>query len=400
MSARPDRYLLPILVLAAACSSPPSTEDEIGDDTTTAMSGSETSTSETSTFDTDETSTGEEPDCGGFSIVPEFVAADLMLVVDTSSSMAELWDHDGDPMTPEVTRWSSAHAFIEALVTDLDGQMKLGLQRFPSAAACPAATLESANCTDADACLVASSPEVELVFEQGPMLLAALPAADADAVEIVGGSPASAGFMAARDSLLAHRRRNAEGIVLITDGRTNCGEGLSLPESFETYDASLAANVGDTFELDGIPTWVVGVDVDMTIETPGQDSPQIDAFAALNDVSVAGGQPSEMGAEPRKFYDVREPQALINALTPYCMVTTCDFDLTMMPEGPPAPSQIPLVTIEMAGSLLPYVEDCETEDGWAWIVEGEILSLCGSWCELLKDGDTPVDGHYGCPTES
>jgi hypothetical protein len=398
MSARPDPSLLSILVLATACSTPSAAEDEIGDDTTT--SGLETSTSETSAFDTDEASTEEELHCGGFSIVPSFNPADLMLVVDTSSSMAELWDHDGDPMTPEVTRWSSAHAYIEALVTGLDAQMNLGVQRFPSAAACPAATLESANCTDADACLLTSAPEVELGFEQGPVLLAALPAADADAVEIVGGSPASAGFMTTRDYLLEHRRRNAEGIVLITDGRANCGEGLSLPESFETYDASLAANVGDAFVVDGIPTWVVGVDVDMTIGIPGQDSPQVDAFATLNDVSVAGSQPWEGGTEPRKFYDVREPQELLNALQPYCTVTDCVIDLTMTPDGPPAPSQIPLVTVEMDGSPLPYVEDCETESGWAWIVEGEILGFCGSACELFKAGAATFEGEYGCPTES
>ena len=64
--------------------------------------------------------------------------------------------------------------------------------------------------------------------------------------------------------------------------------------------------------------------------------------------------------------------------------------------GPPDPTQIPFVTFEIGGMTVPQVDDCATEDGWAWIVEGEIMSFCGSYCEQFKNGGT-IDGTYGCP---
>ncbi|MFV8754263.1 hypothetical protein ACNOYE_27275 [Nannocystaceae bacterium ST9] len=64
----------------------------------------------------------------------------------------------------------------------------------------------------------------------------------------------------------------------------------------------------------------------------------------------------------------------------------CFLDLTQTSEGPPNPVQIPYVTIEMADQTVPLVGDCENEDGWAWSVEGELLTFCGSWYELVKQG--------------
>jgi hypothetical protein len=393
--------------LTSACGPPLAGDDEIGDDASTSetstseSSTSESSTDESSTDDTEETedaSTTEGDGCGGFSIDPEFIAPNVMLVVDTSSSMVlETWDHDGDPLTTEVTRWSSARTLVELLVAEFGESMNLGVQRFPSEDACPGATLESANCTDSDVCSIAAAPEVAAGIEQGPAILASLPASDAGAVEIVGGSPTSAAFLAARDHLLELPASVPSYIVLITDGGANCGEGLGLPESFEVYDDLLADNVGQAFAFDQISTFVVGVDIDSAVGMAGQDSPEVDAFAALNQVALAGGIPWQSGMDPQKFFDVRDSEDLFDVMRRPEGITDCTVDLTFGPDGLPAPRQIPLVSIVMDGVEVPRVEDCETQEGWTWIVEGEILSFCGSWCELFKDG-AAVEGDYGCPS--
>jgi hypothetical protein len=79
--------------------------------------------------------------------------------------------------------------------------------------------------------------------------------------------------------------------------------------------------------------------------------------------------------------------------------TDCEIDLTETRLGPPCPLQIPYVYVEVDqdAEFVPYVHDCATEDGWTWLVEGEVMGLCGSWCgprgELF--GIT-----YGCPGDS
>jgi hypothetical protein len=388
MAGRRCSFASVILALACACGGPALGDDEIGDET----SAGETSTSETSTDEgsSDEGTTGS-PDCGGFSFVPsDPIPPNWMLVVDASSSMAlETWDHDGDPLTAEVTRWSSARMLIELLVAEFGPVANLGVQRFPAAAACPDAT-----CTDDDVCLLAAAPEVTLGLDQGPVILATLPTADADAIEIVGGSPASAAVVAAREHLLDSQPRWApKGIVLITDGGANCGEGLSLPESFEIYDELLAENVSKSFQFDQIPTLVVGVDIGMTVGVAGEDSPQVDPFTALNEVALAGGMPWQQGMEAQKFYDVRDSADIIEAMQPLEGSTDCTLDLTTFPEPPPDPNES--VNIEMDGVPVPYVEDCAIEVGWTWISEPEILAFCGSWCDLWKDGAV-VEGEYVC----
>jgi hypothetical protein len=324
----------------------------------------------------------------------------LMLVVDSSSSMVlETWDDDGDPQTPEVTRWSSARALIEVLVAEFETTTVLGLQRFPSADACPNATAESPNCTDADVCPIADAPEVALGLDQAAAILAALPDADADGVEIAGGSPASLAVLAAGDHLLAQLIASPSTIVLITDGGANCGDGLSLPESFETHDDSLVTHLGELFNGDGIPTFVVGVDVGMDVAMAGEDNPQFDAFTTLNALALAGGMPWNFGMDPQKFYDVRNSEDLLVDLPPEQGLTECSVELTMLPEGPPQPAQWPLMTIELDGMPVPKVADCQTENGWAWIIEGEIFRFCGSSCEQFIDG-AAVEGDYGCPPET
>jgi hypothetical protein len=166
-----------------------------------------------------------------------------------------------------------------------------------------------------------------------------------------------------------------------------------LPDSFEIYDDMLAANVLEAYQYDGIRTFVVGVDIGMTVGVAGEDSPQVDPFTALNEVALAGGMPWQFGMEAQKFYDVRDSADLIEAMQPIEGLQDCTVDLTMVPDPPAEP--ITSVNIEIDDMPVPYIEDCENEAGWTWIIEAEILTFCGSWCDLFKNGSV-VEGEYVC----
>jgi hypothetical protein len=389
-----------LIMLLAACGPP-----GVGAGTSSSESSStgESGTSSADSFDGSDTE-GSEPWCGGFEVIPTYIPTNVMLVVDVSSSMLETWDHDQDPMTPDVSRWLTARTLLEQVVAELEAKFhvpRLGLQRAPSIDACPDATEDAPNCTDADVCLVASTPEVALGDLQGEPILASLPDGSASPLEVVGGSPISAAWLSTRDHLLAQPEESPRVIILITDGGANCSEP-SLPTAVEWFDDSLEALVEDGYLVHGLPTMVVGVDVDEQQPSVAAlpDSPAVDTYAALNNLALAGGFPWNSGMQPRKFYDAGQPDELIDAIGDGLVsyVTDCTLDLTTTPDGPPEPSQIPLVEIEMNGEAVPYVSDCEHEHGWTWLEEGLILSFCGSFCEAFKAGDgSSFEGIYGCP---
>jgi hypothetical protein len=384
-------WLATLIVTLAACG-PPSVSGSGGisadgsDDSTTTLESSGTTSTDSSD---DGSETGDEPWCGGFQVTPTFIPSNVMFVVDLSSSM--------------LSRWPTSRALLEQVIAELGLQShgpRLGLQRAPSIDACPNATVDAPNCTDADVCLVEPTPEVALGDGQGELILASLPDSSAAPSELAGGSPLGAAWISARDHLLAQPEESPRTILLITDGGANCSEP-SLPAAVEVFDEGLAALVEDGFMAHGIATIVVGVDVDeQQPSLPAQpDSPAVDTYAALNDVALAGGIPRNGGMEPRKFFDAAQPDDLLDAIL-YGLVTPvfdCTLDLTYVPDGPPQPSQIPLVVIEMNGEEIPYVDDCEQDSGWTWIEEGTILSFCGSYCEAFKAAEGIFEGTYGCP---
>ncbi|MFV8752572.1 VWA domain-containing protein [Nannocystaceae bacterium ST9] len=367
-------------------------------DTTTTSAGDTFDGDTTETADTTDTTTGMN--CGEVSIVPEYVPPNVMLVVDASGSMiSNKWDHDLNVATPPVTRWNTLYTVVEVVMNNFAGAMNSGIQRFPSADACPNATPQSSNCYNAGACIVSDTPEVGIAPDNAVAILGAIPGADADNVAVVGGTPATAGFVSARDHLLGQPEGIPNYVLLITDGAANCVDGLPFPDFLETYDDNLQLEVGNALTNDMIPTFVVGIDIlDALVGVGSDGSPEANAFVELNEVALAGGFPKNMGNDPDKFFNTTNQQELLDAIQSILgEVTDCTIDLTMTPEGPPDPSQIPFVTFESNGMDVPFVEDCDTEDGWTWIVEGEIMTFCGSYCDNFKNGTAMFDGTYGCP---
>jgi hypothetical protein len=342
---------------------------------------------------------GEDvPDCGEVSIVPTYVPPNVMLVVDASGSMvapANNWDHDLDSNTAEVTRWFSLHGVVDTVMTNFGAAMYSGLQRFPSAGAC-----DPSPCYNASSCTTEATPEVDIALDNGAAILAALPGPDADNTEIEGGTPATKGFVSGLNHLLTQPEELPRYVLLVTDGAANCNTDLPFPDFIEQYDETLPTTVGDAFTEMGIPTFVVGIDIQDALSGVGADgAPEANPYERLNDVALAGGAPKNGGMDAEKFFNATNQTELLDALQLILgEVTDCTIDLTMQEGGAPEDNQIEYVTFESDGMMVPGpVDDCETEDGWAWVEYGLIVTFCGSYCDDFKNGTASFDGTYGCP---
>jgi hypothetical protein len=337
------------------------------------------------------------PNCGEVSIVPTYVPPQIMLVVDASGSMvveANKWDHDLDPDTAEVTRWFSLHGVVDTIMTNFGAAMYSGLQRFPSAAAC-----DPHPCYNATSCSTESTPEVEMALDNGMAILGALPGPNADSTEIEGGTPATKGIVSALDHLLMQPEELPRYLLLVTDGAANCNTDLPFPDYIETYDETLPTTVEDAFMNEGIPTFVVGIDIQDALSGVGSDgAPEANPYERLNDVALAGGVPKNEGMDAEKFFNATNQGELLMALEGILgEITDCTIDLSEAGELPD-PIQIPYITFTSDGLPVPGpVDDCETEDGWAWIEVGVIMTFCGTYCDDFKNGTAAFDGTYGCP---
>src|SRR5690606_178560 len=101
---------------------------------------------------------------------------------------------------------------------------------------------------------------------------------------------------------------------------------------------------------------------------------------------------------PEKFFNSTNQDELLTALGGIIeQITECIIDLSVPPLMPPDPIQIPYVEFTADGAEVPYVEDCENEDGWTWLEQGVIVTFCGTYCDDFKGGGAVFDGTYGCP---
>ncbi len=335
------------------------------------------------------------PDCGMVQIAPEYVPPNVMLVVDGSGSMiSNLWDHDLNPGTPNETRWNTLYGVVETIMNQFGASMNAGIKRFPSESAC-----DPDPCYNPSACTVTAGPDVGVALDNGAAILAAIPSADDNGDSVEGGTPATSGINAAVEHLVAQSPDIPRYVLLITDGAANCSPGAPFPDLVEVYDETLEPTVAAALADDNITTFVVGIDIINQVVGIGSDgSPEANPFERLNDVALAGGAPKNMGLDPEKFFNATNQDELLLALGGIINeITECIIDLSDTEQGPPEPIQIPYVTFTANGEEVPFVQDCENEDGWTWIEEGLIVTFCGTYCEDFKTGGAVFDGTYGCP---
>ncbi len=367
-----------------------------GTATDASATSAESMTATTMVEETDSATDGSsssdgELNCGESEFVLQAVPPNVMLVLDKSGSMVQNeWDADADAMTPDVTRWESLHNVVDFVVNNFNEEINFGALLFPSEAA--VAQLGEG------ACVVGNNPQVPVAVTNAAAVLDGIPGAGA--TNIQGATPATSGVQVAREHLLTLDPTIDRFMILITDGAANCsadadtsmcpGPGCGL---MEDYDANLPIEVGAALADDEIPTYVIGIDIIDALVGEEPDDGQVGAntFEELNLVAEAGGRARD-GDE--KFFNATNEIELMGALAEIAgQVVSCTIPLNPEPDAPR------FVEIEISGEVIPFVENCETEDGWVYVnPDGpfDAIELCNSACDALAQSGE-LDATYGCP---
>jgi hypothetical protein len=341
--------------------------------------------------DGDGDTTGNDPvpcDIAEAALVP--VVPHVVLVLDKSGSMLQnTWDHDADPMTPEVTRWKSLHNVVSLVVNSFDDDFEFGAQLYPSTSA--------TNEYNMNACLVNAPPEVEVASNNAIGVLLGIPTGNSQ--NIRGGTPAAAGMTSAIDHLIDIDDGDPAAIILVTDGAANCRvDAADEFERFEVYDPNLIGVVTDAHVDLEIPTYVVGIDISdvVTLVTgvdqhpPDGEPDGISPFDQLNALAVAGGKPKG-GLED--FYHTQNEIELQEAIQ--AIVDDAASCTVILDPVPPFPH---LVEVVMDDEDVPMIADCETEDGWQYTNPNgpyDSLKLCGTWCDAVPNAEF-INAEYFC----
>ncbi len=390
-----------LLCVAGGCPSADSGEDTadgsggIASFTGSGTDGSTTdanpTTGEDTVADTGSSSSGEL-NCGEQEFVLEAVPPNVVLVLDKSGSMVQNeWDADNDPMTATETRWRSLYDVVSFVVNTFEAEINFGAVLFPSTNAIAE--------LGAGACVVNAQPEVPVASTNAAGVLDGIPAASAVGT-INGATPATAGVQTALDHLNSLDENIDRFMILITDGAANCsadadtaacpGLGCGL---MEEYDTNLSSVVGDAFATDGVPTFVIGIDIvdELVGADPNDGQVEANTFNELNTVAEAGGRARE-GDE--KFFNATNEIELQAALAEIAgQVVSCTIPLSEEPTDPD------FVEVEIGGMAFDRVADCETEDGWVYSnPEGpyDAIELCNAACDALAESGE-LDATFGCP---
>jgi hypothetical protein len=323
----------------------------------------------------EDTEGDETPTCESTTAIATTVPPTVMLVLDKSRSMINYtWDDDGDMQTEEVTRWYSLHGTVDTIAKQYEQGMNLGLALFPAAGATSAI---------ADACMVSTAPDVLTGAGNAAAILAAIPVAES--VDLWGATPATAGITTALAHLESLEDGRPAAMILITDGAANCGLGHEGGDLFNLYDGDLPLVVADAWERAGIPTYVIGIDIEEVSMSPNTMPRE-----KLDEVAQLGGvpRPGEVG-----FYDATSADTLMTALDEIASSVSCSVTLG---EPPEAADQL---VVSVNGEQLERLDSCDEGDGWVYANDAlDQIELCNAACDaLLEFGE--IEAEFTCPPQ-
>ncbi|HET7544163.1 MAG TPA: vWA domain-containing protein [Polyangiaceae bacterium] len=335
-------------------------------------------------------------ECGVTSVEASFSAANVLLVIDKSSSM------DDQPQGFELKKWAALKAALAPALEAVQDEMSFGLLLYPfnQQSEIPLDCFEGC-------CQVPAAPEaVEVGIERGSDSASKVMAA-LDATAPGGGTPTAAALDAALFYFTNGPGKDLKGdrfVLLATDGGPNCGGSTTTcaaDHCTPNLDGLCPADEGNCCRGEGsyclddaavlqkiraladasVPTFVIGI--------PGTESyaEYLDAFA------TAGGVPN-----PKKhpaYYAVSAEGGVDGLTRTFRDITThlvrsCEVDLGSM-----APDK-QLVNVAVDCEIVPF------EAGAGWDIRDETpttLTLAGDTCNRVKrEGARRIDVVYGCPT--
>jgi len=332
--------------------------------------------------------------CGVTSVEASFSAANVLLVIDKSSSM------DDRPEGFELNKWDALKASLEAALHQASDEMSFGLLLYPfgQAAKIPLDCFEGC-------CEVPQGPAAVQV---------GITSGQSGATEVMqalaktapgGGTPTADALAAALAYFTTGDGKSLKGdryVLLATDGGPNCGsvdstcgvdrctpnlDGLCpagnccAGEGAYCLDDVAVLKQLDALTAAGIPTFVVGI--------PGTEK-----YARyLESFAVAGGVTNPNA--PPSYYAVSADGGVDQLTRTFVDITThlvrsCEVGLGQ------APADKRLVNVAVDCEIVPFA------DGAGWDIDAQDASkllLAGDACrQLQKQGARRVDVVYGCPT--
>jgi len=335
-------------------------------------------------------------ECGVTSVEASFSAANVLLVIDKSSSM------DDQPEGFELKKWAALKAALAPALTAAQEEMSFGLLLYPFSdqGKIPLDCFE--GCCQVPAGPAAIQVDVAPGIGSASKVMAAL-----DAAGPGGGTPTAAALDAALAYFTTGAGKDLQGdrfVLLATDGGPNCGNSsttCAADHCTPNLDGLCPADQGNCCRGEGsyclddasvlekiraladasVPTFVVGI--------PGTESyaEYLDAFAA------AGGVPNPK--KPPAYYAVSAEGGVEGLTRTFRDITThlvrsCEVDL-----GPEAPDKR-LVNVAVDCNIVP------SADGAGWNIPDSApttLVLAGDTCNRVKrQGARRIDVVYGCQT--
>lgn len=288
---------------------------------------------------------GDGPTCGLENFQLERVPAELLLVLDRSSSMNRM------PVgSMGATLWDDTLAAVDQVVKATAMSIQWGLKLFPLPSGC----------------MVSPAADVPMAANNyDPVLARARTESWNDSGQY--GTPTGAAMNAAVEYLKSVASPNPKYILLATDGEPSCpmGGGSRL----------FALDAITTAAAAGYKTYVIGI----AIGGEGEST--------LNEMAMAGGVPR---ADPmRKYYPAANQADLTAALNLIAgQVSNCVFPLS---KPPPAPDS---VKVTVGGERVPE----NPMEGWSYTsAQMTAIQLNGTWCERVKTDVTNVAIVFGCP---
>jgi hypothetical protein len=335
-------------------------------------------------------------ECGTTSVEASFSAANVLLVIDKSSSM------DDQPAGFELKKWDALKAALAPALEAVKEEMSFGLLLYPFSTQ----TQIPLDCFEGCCEVPTPATALEVGIEPGTRSVSKV----MDALEATapgGGTPTAAALGAALTYFTTGAGKDLKGdrfVLLATDGGPNCGDNsttCTADRCTPNLDGLCPADQGNCCRGEGsyclddaavldkihaladasVPTFVIGI--------PGTESyaEYLDSFATAGGVprstkhptyyavSAAGG----VDALTRTFRDITTH-----------LVRSCDVDL-----GAVAPDK----------QLVNVAVDCEivpSADGAGWNIDDAApttLVLAGDACNRVKsEGARRIDVVYGCPT--
>jgi hypothetical protein len=323
-----------------------------------------------------------DPACG----VQNFTLAkglppDLLIVLDRSASM-------DDALNGGATKWQQVTAAINSTVTTLQGQIKWGLEMFPSD----------------DSCGVSPTVNVPVATMNAAAVTGAINGAKPG-----GSTPTTDAIHLGAKYLAGVSDGNPKFLVLATDGEPNCGSTTStmppppgpctcpsgttasganccvagllclpcttLASASGSNDNALAEQAITDAANMGIHTFVVGIAADSSDD------------AVLTQMAINGKQPQP--GTP-KYYPVSSQMDLVTAIDNIAsQIISCSY---MLATPPSKPDQ---VEIDADGMKVPY--DPTHANGWDYGPGNASVQFYGGFCGNLQSGQVKmVQAIYLC----